>query len=148
VLGDAQRRLPEAWAGAACLLLLAWSSHEAPHAARALVVPDAGAWATLPDAVLAHVRTAAAALSSGAWVAQAAVLLALGWLRGSAFLRWSAIALFALTLLKFVALDLRTVDLFWRFLTALAAGAAMLGASYLYRVRSQAREPQSGTEVL
>jgi len=40
---------------------------------------------------------------------------------------------FLLTVLKFAFYDLASADVFWRFLTAIAAGAAMLAVSYAYQ---------------
>ena len=63
----------------------------------------------------------------------AVVVFAFGWARRSAFLRWMALGLLGLTLLKFVLVDLAHADPFWRFLTALLAGAAMLALSFVYQ---------------
>jgi uncharacterized membrane protein len=79
------------------------------------------------------VRTLGAALTSAAWLVEALVLLALGWTRSVAFLRWAGLALIGATVLKFAFYDLASADVFWRFLTAIAAGAAMLAVSYAYQ---------------
>jgi uncharacterized membrane protein len=71
------------------------------------------------------------------------ILLALGWARESAFLRWSGLALFGLTVLKFVLFDLQTVDVFWRFLSAIAVGSCLLAVSYAYQRRQRAAEAAS-----
>ena len=59
-------------------------------------------------------------------------------MRQSAFLRWSGLALTGITVLKFLLLDLQAVDVFWRFLTAIVVGVALLGVSYAYQRRSRA----------
>src|SRR5205823_5335368 len=59
------------------------------------------------------------ALTSAAWLVQAVALMRVGWASGSAFLRWMGLGLFGVTVVKFIAVDLQTVDAFWRFLTAI-----------------------------
>ena len=84
--------------------------------------------------------TIGAVLCSGAWTVQAAILLALGWARSSAFLRWMGLSLFGLTVVKFLTVDLQQVEVFWRFLTAIVVGAVLLAVSYLYQRRRRAAE--------
>ncbi len=127
----ATRWMPHVWAVAACVMLLMWSSREAGHLAQAALGPDV-------KQRTVQVWTATAAITSGAWLLQAMALLVLGWMLRSPFLRWCGLALFGLTVIKFVVVDLTMVDLFWRFATAIALGAAMLAISYHYRRRSQA----------
>jgi uncharacterized membrane protein len=128
-----ERRAPEAWALAASIAMLVWSSREASHVARAVLASEAAA--VRRDSL----RTLTATITSGFWVLEAVALLTVGWARGSAFLRWSGLALLGLTVLKFLVVDLQTVDVFWRFLTAIATGIAMLAVSYLYQARSRSR---------
>lgn len=64
-------------------------------------------------------------------------LLVVGWMRRSAFLRWSGLGLTGITVLKFLVADLQTVDVFWRFLTAIVVGAALLGISDAYQRRTR-----------
>jgi hypothetical protein len=136
-LSPAERWSPEIWSLVASVPLLLWSSGEAAHAAR-LLVAGPGPAAVTPELQLS-VKTIAAAITSGAWLVEAVLLLVLGWLRGSAFLRWCGLVLFGLTVLKFLLFDLRNVDVFWRFLTAIVAGAAMLAMSYAYQARMRSR---------
>ncbi len=128
------RWMPEIWAAAASVMLMMWSSREAAHLA-GMLLPAAGSQNTWERERQWH--TAAAAITSGAWLVEATLLLVTGWIRRSPFLRWSGLALFGLVALKFLFLDLQTVDVFWRFLTAIALGAAMLAISYHYRRRSR-----------
>ena len=131
---ESTRWMPEIWAAAASAMLLMWSSREAAHVAGVLV-PPAGTTNTWERE--RQWRTAAAAITSGAWLIEATVLLVTGWVRRSPFLRWSGLTLFGVVALKFLVVDLQTVDVFWRFLTAIALGAAMLAMSYYYRRRSR-----------
>jgi uncharacterized membrane protein len=74
-----------------------------------------------------------AGLASAGWLIAAIVHFTLGWTRGSTFLRRLGLALFGLTVVKFLAYDLTQVDTFWRFVVAIAAGAALLTVSYVYQ---------------
>jgi uncharacterized membrane protein len=112
------------WTVGVNLLFVVWSAQVAPRAA-ALLSGEAG-----PPA-----RMLAAGLTSGAWTVQAAILVALGWRQGSAFLRWLGLALLGLTVLKFLIGDLQQVDVFWRFLSAVAVGVVLLAVSYVYQRR-------------
>lgn len=120
-LGPLERRAPEAATLVVHVLWLAWSVAAADSVARA-VAPARGSAAIV-----------AAGLASAAWLAQAIVLFAHGWRRGSAFLRWVGLGTFGLTILKFVLVDLSRVDAFWRFVTAIAVGVALLVVSYVYQ---------------
>ncbi len=132
------RSTARAWATAASLALMLWSVRETRHLAVAFVRPHALFAPPPGEALQPRERALAAALASVAWLAQAVVSLAIGWLRDSPYLRWCGLALMGLTLLKFLAFDLQTVDVFWRFLTAIAVGAAMLAFSYAYQRRTKA----------
>lgn len=133
-----ERRMPEVGTAAANLVLLFWWAREAGHLAT-MVSAGAGFGSAAPDA-----RTLAAVFTSAAWTLQAIVLFALGWVRGSAFLRWSGLALFGLTVLKFLVVDLDRVDAFWRFVSALGIGAALLVVSFLYQRRARAATGMRG----
>lgn len=137
-LQASERRWGEAWATAASLLLMLWSVRETRHLAQSLLRPELLAAAPVAPGLLRREHALGAAFASVAWLVQAVALLVLGWVRDSAFLRWSGLTLLGLTLFKFLVFDLQTVDVFWRFLTAIAVGAAMLAFSYAYQRRSRA----------
>ena len=124
--------MPEIATAAANLILLLWWAREAGHLASVVTPPGAG----LGSRAVAT-RTLAAVFTSAAWTLQAVVLFALGWVRSSAFLRWSGLALFGLTVLKFLLVDLDRVDAFWRFVSALGIGAALLIVSFLYQRKAR-----------
>ena len=139
-LPHAERNTPEVCTAGLMLLLLSWSAREAGHVARTFLgVPgESFQWsAHLPPAALERVGTLGAALTSAAWLVEAIVLLALGWFRSAPFLRWAGLALIGATVIKFAFYDLASADVFWRFLTAIAAGAAMLAVSYAYQRRAK-----------
>jgi uncharacterized membrane protein len=124
------------------LAMLTWLGTEAGHLARNLggVATGSGPWS--------RIRTLGAVFTSAAWTLQAAALLAIGWSRSSAFLRWMGLGLFGLTVLKFLMFDLQQVDVFWRFLTAILVGAALLSVSFLYqrRIRAARSAPSGAPE--
>ena len=134
-----ERWTPEGWGMAASLVLMAWIALEANHLARSIhgtPVFIAGRGAESRDSLM-HVRVLSASFTSAGWLIEALILLAIGWIRGSAFLRWVGLGLAGLTVLKFLMVDLQTVDVFWRFLTAIVVGAALLGISYAYQRRAR-----------
>ncbi len=136
------RRSPEVWALAASLVMLAWTWREADHVARALLgMPGPHGPGNQAGVAEAFHRRAALApvFTSVGWLVQALSTTAIGWWRRSGFLRWMGLALVGLTALKFVLRDLAGADPFWRFLTAMVAGAAMLALSWVYQ-RKQRRE--------
>jgi uncharacterized membrane protein len=140
LLAANEDRMPEVLTIVASLLMLGWTALEADHLARAVTgIP--GAWARYAAgadrASLERVGILSASFTSAGWMIQALALLALGWMRSSAFLRWAGLGLIGITVLKFLLVDLQTVDVFWRFLTAIVVGAALLGISYAYQRRTR-----------
>jgi hypothetical protein len=137
-----ERYAPEVCTTGLLLLLLPWSARESDHVARTLlgvVGASAQAFTSVPRDVQARIRTLAPALTSAAWLLEALILLAIGWLRSKPFLRWAGLVLIGATLLKFTIYDLASTDIFWRFVTAIAAGAAMIAVSYAYQRRAKRR---------
>ena len=137
---DFDRVAPDLWALAAGLVLMAWTSREADHVARAMLgLPGAegrvpGAWSA---GAFSRRQALAPVLTSVGWLVQALVTTAVGWMRRSPFLRWMGLGLVGATAVKFVLFDLAAADPFWRFLSALAAGAAMLAISWVYQRRKR-----------
>ena len=143
-LTEFDRRSPEVWALGAAFVMLFWLAREADHVARVMLDtggPETDAWRTADAGLRDRVLSLGAILASVCWLAQAVIVFAVGWSRHSAFLRWMALALLGLTLLKFVLVDLAHADPFWRFLTALLAGAAMLALSFVYQRLGAGRRP-------
>lgn len=141
-----ERRFPEtlrlllarAWMGAAMLMLMLWGAQEADHLARELT-GSGGRWAKPPrigaDPIHRTVGMLRAFTTSALWTLQAAALVAAGWGRRSAFLRWLGLGLLGITVFKFVAADLAEVDVFWRFLSAMLVGVVLLAVSFFYQRR-------------
>jgi len=125
---------------AASLVMLAWTARESDHLARVVtgLRGSSAPYARVIDAAIVTRRQVlAASITSAGWLAQALILLVLGWVRGSAFMRWAGLGLIGITVLKFLVVDLQTVDVFWRFLTAIVVGAALLAISYAYQRRKR-----------
>jgi uncharacterized membrane protein len=143
-LNPSERLMPEIATTVANWILLAWWAREAGHLASVAATPGERLGSTAPTA-----RTLAAVFTSAAWTLQAVALFALGWIRNSAFLRWSGLVLFGLTVLKFLLVDLDRVDTFWRFVSALGIGVALLVVSFLYqrRARRSAEEPPRSAQA-
>jgi uncharacterized membrane protein len=133
-LGAREQRTPEVGSAIANLLLMNWIAIEAGRLAR--LVAQAPANADVGSAQT-QIAVMGASFTSAGWLVQALAMLVIGWVARSAFLRWSGLALAGLTVLKFLLVDLQTVDVFWRFLTAIVAGAALLGISYAYQRRTR-----------
>jgi hypothetical protein len=150
-LSTFEHRSPEVWAASAAFVMLFWLGREADHVARVMLDasgPNTDAWHREPSDLRERVLSLGSILASVGWLAQAVIVFALGWWRRSPFLRWMALALLGLTLLKFVLVDLAHADPFWRFLTALLAGAAMLALSFVYqRLGSGRTAAASGPEA-
>ena len=81
----------------------------------------------------------ASVFTSIGWLFQALLTMLGGWWRGSAFLRWMGLVLVGVTAAKFVLRDLADADPFWRFLTAIVAGMAMLAVSWGYQRKNPLR---------
>lgn len=145
-LAPFERRTPEVWAAAAAFMLLVWIAREAGHLARVLLdTPSGAAVDDLGRAARAELRALAGALTSAGWLIEAIAAFVLGWFRRSAFLRWTGLVLIGATVVKFLLVDLAGADPFWRFLTAIGAGAAMLVLSYVYQRAGAARRgPSAG----
>jgi uncharacterized membrane protein len=141
LFSENERWTPEVLTLGATLLLLTWTALEAGHLARAasglpgVFAPRSG---VADRAALMHVTILSATFTSAGWLLQAFTLLVIGWVRHSAFLRWTGLGLTGITVLKFLVADLQTVDVFWRFLTAIVVGAALLAISYAYQRRARA----------
>lgn len=117
------------------LALFFWTGREAWHVASALTPGR-----SLPPDVRDATAMLAAVIMSAAWILQAGALLALGWVRRSPLFRWLGLGLVGITVLKFLLLDLQRVDVFWRFVSALGVGAALLIFSFIYQRRARSEE--------
>jgi len=68
-----------------------------------------------------------------AWFAEAAVLMTVGFWRRSAFVRWQALALIALTIAKVFVLDIWGLERGYRIISFVLLGILLLAVSFLYQ---------------
>lgn len=83
-------------------------------------------------------------LLSLTWAVYAAVLLAVGFWRHGRALRLAALALFGVTCLKLVLLDMADLSALYRIVAFFVVGVLMIGASYGYHVVEQRLAKQEG----
>ena len=128
------------WGSMITLVMMIWVWREADHVARALFdVPGPHAQ-SIPigiDARIGQADRLGRVLASAGWLAQALIALAVGWVSGSRFVRWLGLGLAAITAIKFVFADLAAADPFWRFLSAIVLGSALLLVSFAYQRRKR-----------
>lgn len=129
-LGERARRwLATVGSGGAALLLL-WNL-----SVEVVLMP-------LPETRFDPAKLRRAALSV-LWALYAFTAMAWGLWRDQASLRVGAIALFSVTVLKVLIVDLAGLDALYRILSVLVLGAALLVASFLY-ARSRRRPGETG----
>ncbi|MGH9163806.1 MAG: DUF2339 domain-containing protein [Vicinamibacteraceae bacterium] len=98
-----------------------------------------GSWLTSPD--LARQGTI-----SGLWAAYALVLVAIGLRRRYPPIRYLALAIFAVTILKVFLIDLATLSQMYKMATVLVLGVLLLVASYLYATKMAAGAVGTGPD--
>ncbi|MGB7133789.1 MAG: DUF2339 domain-containing protein, partial [Acidobacteriaceae bacterium] len=85
---------------------------------------------------------------SAFFMAFGAALLAAGFWRRSAFLRWQALVLIAATIAKVFVLDLNALSQGYRILSFLGLGALLLAVSFVYqRDWLHLRNAESGNSI-
>ena len=67
------------------------------------------------------------------WFAESAVLMTVGFWRRSAFVRWQALALIALTITKVFVLDIWGLERGYRIISFVLLGILLLAVSFLYQ---------------
>ena len=70
---------------------------------------------------------------SAIWLVYGAVLMILGFRRRSEFLRWQALVLMALTILKVFIYDVHQLESVYRVLSFIALGVILMGISFVYQ---------------
>ncbi len=78
------------------------------------------------------------------WALYATILIVVGLRKGYAPIRYFAIAVFAITIVKVFAIDIAELDRIYRVLSIIGLGAALLLTSYLYQRLRVTREETSG----
>lgn len=81
---------------------------------------------------------------SAIWLIYGAALMAVGFWKKSAFVRWQALALIAVTILKVFLYDSSNLNTGYRILSFIALGAVLLAISFVY-FRISARSPEKSS---
>jgi uncharacterized membrane protein len=81
---------------------------------------------------------------SALWMAYGAMLMMIGFWRNSAFVRWQALVLIALTIVKVFVYDTSQLDHIYRILSFIALGVLLLVISFAYQ-RNWLKLPSAGT---
>jgi uncharacterized membrane protein len=89
----------------------------------------------------AHQRWLGQMALSVLWAAYAAALAAFGFLRGVATIRWAALALFALTIVKAVLVDIAQLQQLYRIIVFAVLGILLLLVAWGYHKAFHSREP-------
>ena len=81
------------------------------------------------------------------WALYAGVLAAVGFIRRAAPLRWASLALFALTVIKAMLIDVAELQRFYRIVVLFVLGVLLLLVAWAYHKAFHSRdEPQEGTK--
>lgn len=95
--------------------------------------PAAGLWRAEDWAQLRAIGIARDFTYSALWMAYGAMLMAIGFWRSSAFVRWQALLLIAATILKVFIYDTSELDRIYRILSFVVLGVLLLAISFAYQ---------------
>ena len=70
---------------------------------------------------------------SALWMAYGGMLMVVGFLKKSAFIRWQALALMAATICKVFVYDVSSLDKGYRIVSFIVLGALLMGVSFVYQ---------------
>jgi uncharacterized membrane protein len=95
--------------------------------------PAAGRWHADDWTQLRTIGIARDFSYSALWMAYGAMLMVIGFWRGSAFVRWQALLLIAATILKVFIYDTSQLDRIYRILSFVVLGVLLLAISFAYQ---------------
>jgi uncharacterized membrane protein len=95
--------------------------------------PTAGRWRADDWTQLRTIGIARDFTYSALWMAYGAMLMVVGFWRGSAFVRWQALLLIAATVLKVFIYDTSQLDRIYRILSFVVLGVLLLAISFAYQ---------------
>jgi len=86
---------------------------------------------------------------SAIWLIYGAILMAVGFRKRSAFIRWQSLVLIAVTIMKVFLYDVSALDKGYRIISFVVLGAVLLGISFVYqrdwlKLSSRSSEDQAG----
>jgi uncharacterized membrane protein len=93
------------------------------------------------SAAISDVANVKQVVMSVLWATTGFVAVLIGFRRNIAALRYAALALLGLTLLKILLIDMAEVKAVWRILSFVVVGGLLLAVSYLYHRQSEGRAP-------
>jgi uncharacterized membrane protein len=113
------------------------------------LLPPIGQWNSFHVSVQ-RVEIARDFTYSALWMAYGAMLMIAGFLRTSPFIRWQALILIALTIVKVFVYDVQQLDKGYRIVSFIVLGALLLAISFVYQrdwLKLSAKQPpqQSST---
>ena len=117
------------------LALVALSREVADYYAREMsgVRPRPGQWNAADWTSFRHVQIARDFTYSALWMAYGAMLMVVGFWRRSAFVRWQALILIAVTVGKVFLYDVSELDRGYRIVSFIVLGALLLAISFVYQ---------------
>ena len=86
---------------------------------------------------------------SAIWLAYGAALMAIGFWKRSAFVRWQSLVLIAVTIVKVFVYDVSALEKGYRILSFIALGAVLLAISFIYQrdwLKLSSRSPEKRAE--
>lgn len=117
------------------LALIAFSNEVSDYYARerALVVPANRPYDTVNWIKTRNIQIAEGFTYSALWMAYGAMLMIIGFWRRSAFVRWQALVLIAVTTIKVFVYDVSQLDKGYRIVSFIVLGVLLLAISFVYQ---------------
>jgi uncharacterized membrane protein len=117
------------------LALIALSHEVADYYGRQIsaLMPARGRWTPAYRNDWRSVEIERAFTYSALWMAYGAMLMVVGFLRRSAFVRWQALLLIAATIVKVFLYDVSQLDRGYRIVSFIVLGALLLAISFVYQ---------------
>jgi uncharacterized membrane protein len=117
------------------LALIALSHEVADYYARQMtaVQPGRGRWTPAYGSEWQRIQIARDFTYSALWMAYGAMLMVVGFFRRSAFVRWQALLLIAVTIVKVFVYDVSQLDRGYRIVSFIVLGVLLLAISFVYQ---------------
>lgn len=117
------------------LALIALSHEVTDYYARQMTAlqPARGQWIPAYSSEWRRIRIAEQFTYSALWMAYGAMLMVVGFIRRSAFVRWQALLLIAVTIAKVFIYDVSQLDRGYRIVSFIVLGVLLLAISFVYQ---------------
>jgi uncharacterized membrane protein len=117
------------------IALIALSHEVADYYAREMTVIQPGRYRRTPayGSEWQRIQIARDFTYSALWMAYGAMLMVVGFLRRSAFVRWQALLLIAVTIVKVFVYDVSQLDRGYRIVSFIVLGVLLLAISFVYQ---------------